>query len=112
MKIDIKDNKIFFSCEDRTFLNVTVDRTSKCVFIELLKVKRLYREQKCAKKIMKKALAYLKENGYDEVCLNPLPLDKDGLDLETLILFYKKFGFVESHKRDITYPYLMVKYLQ
>jgi hypothetical protein len=43
--------------------------------------------------LMNKALTYLKTKGFKEFYLNASPMGSTGLDLSSLVNFYKKFGF-------------------
>ena len=107
MKIISKNNRIYFNDEDKSFINITTNSKTNSAFIDLVKVVPEYRNNKLATNLMNKVLNYIKSKGFNIVSLNPLPLDQDGLNLNQLIKFYKKFDFLQSAKKDISYPYLM-----
>lgn len=58
-----------------------------------LEVNGSYKGKGYGKKIMRKALSYIKKREYLEVYLNACPLGFEGLSLYNLVKFYEKFGF-------------------
>jgi len=111
MKIIKEKNKIYFNDNNISFANVTIDYKTNIVFLELLKVVPEYRNSNLAKNILTKIIAYIKSIGYKLINLNPLPLDRNGLNLDQLIDFYKKFNFISSSNYDRAYPYMMSRVL-
>ncbi|NVJ53504.1 MAG: hypothetical protein HWD90_07395 [Campylobacteraceae bacterium] len=110
MKILKKKDKILFNNNDISFGNLSIN--NDVLTLEIIKTLPAFRNQKYATKTLKGILEYIsKEIKYKKIYLNPLPLDSNGLKLEKLITFYKKFGFTNSSNADISYPYLMEKKL-
>lgn len=107
MIAEIKNNKIFFNEEDKAFANLTFDKNNKSIHLELIKVVPKYRRMHLATLLMKELLLYVDRSGYTYVDLNPLPLDKQGMNLKQLMVFYEKFGFKLSENNPKYSPYLM-----
>ncbi|RXJ89134.1 hypothetical protein CRV01_10990 [Arcobacter sp. CECT 8983] len=110
MKVLKKKDKILFNNNDISFGNLSINNDT--LTLEIIKTQPAFRNQKYGTNTLKGILKYIsKELKYKKIYLNPLPLDSDGLKLEKLITFYKKFGFIKSNRADISYPYLMEKEL-
>lgn len=110
MKFLKKQDKILFNNNDISFGNLSIN--NDVLTLEIIKTLPAFRNQKYGTKTLKGILKYVSlELKYKKIYLNPLPLDSDGLKLENLIVFYRKFGFKKSNKADISSPYLMEKKL-
>ncbi len=109
MDIKQKNSKIYFNDDNKSFTNITINKKTNSAFIELIKVLPKYRNNKLATKLLRKVIEYLKVLGYKLISLNPLPIERDGLNLNQLIVFYRNFNFVSSSRYNRTYPYLMNK---
>lgn len=90
-----KNNQIFIKDEEKAFLNANIFNEN-IIFIELIKVKREYRNKNYAKKILQKAIEYFKKLGFKLIKLTALPIDSQGLNINQLKEFYKKFNFLED----------------
>lgn len=106
MYVKIKNNKIFIKDAEIAFLNANVFNEST-ICIELIKVRREYRNKKYAKNILEKSINYFKQLGFKEIKLIALPLDSKGLEINELKDFYKKFDFFETNLNKNE----MIKYL-
>ena len=62
-------------------------------YIEHLEVKEQLRNKGYAKALMTETISYFKKNGITNVYLNASPMGFEGLDLEDLTNFYKKYNF-------------------
>lgn len=81
--------------------------------ISMMQVEPEYRSQGYAKKFMVYIINYIKavHPNTKQIVLSPLPLDTHGLNLKSLISFYKKFGFIDSNTHPQDMPYMMYKAL-
>lgn len=111
MIIERKDSRIFFKYKDKAYASIGLDTTNEKVTIDIIKVLPSFRKNGIATMIIKKILEYVSLflTKVKTIVLSPLPLDSDGLNLEQLINFYKKFGFNPCPTTDISTPYLMSK---
>lgn len=110
MIIKEEKNRVYFNYDDKSFANISIKEDT--VRLELIKTLPQFRKFHIATKLMLQILQYIKEQKlYKIIYLNPLPLDRLGLDLEQLIVFYSKFGFKSSPLKDQHCPYLMEKHL-
>ncbi|WP_417332050.1 hypothetical protein [Halarcobacter sp.] len=110
MKVLKKKDKMLFNNNDISFGNVSIKNDT--LTLEIIKTQPAFRNLKYGTETLKGILKYIsKQSKYKKIYLNPLPLDSNGLNLEKLISFYKKFGFKKSSKADISYPFLMEKTL-
>lgn len=77
--------------------------------VSMMQVEVKYRQKGYAKKLMKYILHYIQAvyPNTKKIILSPLPLASDGLDLESLMKFYKKFGFEESKEHPREKPHMM-----
>jgi len=108
MKIEEKENRVFFNYDDKSFANISINKES--LKLELLETLPKFRHQHNATKLMKIILNYIiKRHKEKKIYLNPLPLDRWGLKLEKLVAFYAKFGFKSSSKKERHCPFLMEK---
>lgn len=108
MQFTIKNNRIFIRYRQVAFLNANIhDETT--IFIDLLKVKREYRNKNYAKTILENSIDLFEKMGFKQIKLNALPLDSKGLNFEQLKDFYKKFNFFEINSQDNKNQ--MIKYL-
>lgn len=108
MEVSVKNNRIFINYQEIAFLNADI-KDDQTIFIELLKVKRAYRNKKYAKKVLIYALNYFEQMGFKQIKLKVLPLDSTGLNCEQLKSFYKKFDFFETNSQENQNQ--MIKYL-
>lgn len=113
MKVERKNNKIYFNYFDRAYATISLDKNTQSISIDIIKVEPPFRRIGIASMIIKEILDYIRLffSTFKEVILSPLPLDKDGAKLVHLINFYKKFGFRLTKTSDISQPYLMTKTL-
>jgi GNAT superfamily N-acetyltransferase len=65
------------------------------VKIEHLEVNDNYKNLGIGTELMKRGIALMKKNGYNQFYLNASPMGRSGLDIMDLVIFYKKFGFKE-----------------
>ena len=106
MKIKKVNDRIYFNYNNKSFANVSIKGNN--IKLELLETLPKFRNSHFASNLMQDIINYLKSlDTYKMIYLNPLPLDRFGLELEDLIKFYKKFNFYESSKKDIHCPFLM-----
>lgn len=54
-----------------------------------------YKNSGVGSELMKRAMKLMKKEGYTQFYLNASPMGSDGLALDDLVAFYKKFGFEE-----------------
>jgi len=111
MKITKEKNKIYFDFEDKSSANINIK--NDFIKIELIKTELKYRGQRFASKILKYIIGYIKINfkSIKKILLSPLPLDINGLDLNELISFYKRYNFKKSDMPSREEPHLMVRYI-
>ncbi len=111
MKVKKTQNKIYFKDDEKSFLNISIKENTAT--LELLRVDERYRNSKLGSKIVSFVLFYIKKylSHIKSIELSPLPLDKKGLSLESLVKFYEKFGFIKRFGQRSHEPYLMVKAL-
>ena len=65
------------------------------VKIEYISIDDDFKGLGIAKELMTEALSTMKDDGYTQFFLNASPMGFGGLSLNTLVEFYKKFGFKE-----------------
>ena len=111
MKITKINNRIYFNDNECAFANITLHEKEHLAYFELIKVKKEFRHQGKASILFEKVLLYVKENGFKIIELNPFPLERGALNIDELIEFYTKHGFMKSPKMDRAKPYLMCKQL-
>ncbi len=58
-----------------------------------------HRYKGVAKELMKRAIAKSKQQGFDKMYLNAIPMGSKGLSLANLVGFYKSFGFKEIKQK-------------
>lgn len=110
MKVLKKEDKMFFNNNDISFGNVSIK--NDVLFLEIIKTLPAFRNLNYATNTLSGILSFVKrERKYKKIYLNPLPLDTNGLNLEKLICFYEKFGFIKSSEANRAYPFLMEKNL-
>lgn len=109
MEITQKENRVYFNYDDKAYANISIHK--KTIRLELIKTLPKFRKCGYATRLFIEVLKYIraKFKSY-ALYLNPLPLDPNGLKLQQLINFYKKFGFRQSSKCDKYEPYLMEKF--
>lgn len=110
MTIKKENNRIYFNYDNKCFANISIKEDT--LELQLIETLPQFRRFQIATKLMINILHYIKEQNYFKVIyLNPLPLDRFGLNLNQLIHFYSKFGFSFSELKDIHKPNLMEKRL-
>ena len=110
MKLKRENNRIYFNYDEKSFANVSID--NGFAKIELIKTLPKFRNKKLASKLLNKIINYLlKEKKFKHLYANPLPLNHEGLNLEQLIMFYEKHGFIKVKDKSKHEPYLMVREL-
>jgi len=110
MKFLRKKDRIFFNNNDISTGNLSIKNDT--LTLEIIKTIPSCRNSNYATSTLTNVLKYIKnQNKYKTMYLNPLPIDSNGLNLEKLISFYKKFGFRKSSKSDLSHPFLMEKSL-
>lgn len=109
MEIKQLKNRTYFNIDNKAYANISFEEEYKIVCIELIKVDLEYRQNGFASTLFDKVIEYIKTSGYKRIELNPLPLDRHGLNLNELISFYKRRGFNVTCENRRESPYLMQK---
>lgn len=111
MHIEKKDNRIHFKYSDKAYAIVALDKNNSTVTLDTIRVFEPFRNRGIATNVMKNILIYIATffKSIKKIVLNPLPLDTNGLNIQQLINFYKKFGFDSLKNYDRATPYLMSK---
>lgn len=114
MKINQKENRIFFNENNMFYGNISVN--NGLVKIELIRVYEKYRGKGFATKLLQKMIQYIKNHyKHVKIILSPMPISSGGdesmLNLQQLIKFYKKNKFTESSEKTREEPFLMERYL-
>jgi len=111
MEIIKKENRIYFNDNDISFGNISIHDTY--IKIEMIRIIPEYRGQGLGHKLFIFIINYIRKNfNCKKIILSPLPIktggDENILNLEQLVIFYKKFGFKMSEETTKEEPYLMV----
>lgn len=68
---------------------------SEIVKIEHIEVNDNYKNSGIGYELMKRGMELMKKNNYNQFYLNASPMGFNGLNINDLVNFYKKFGFKE-----------------
>ncbi|MEA3353315.1 MAG: GNAT family N-acetyltransferase [Campylobacterota bacterium] len=107
MKIEIKNNKIYCNYFGKAYANITNNRFYAT--IEIIKVDPQFRGKKIATALLSSIIKYIRQNikNIKMIVLSPLPLDSNGLKIEQLVNFYKRYNFSPINNPPIHSPYMM-----
>lgn len=102
IKIGSLEMEILFDAYQYEFEDVFDEDTfnelypgSEIIKIEYITVKDDYKNFGIGSELMKRGMALMKKNGYNQFYLNASPMGFEGLVTMDLVNFYKKFGFKE-----------------
>jgi GNAT superfamily N-acetyltransferase len=112
MKIDTRNNRIFFNDLDKAYGNISIE--NNIATIELIKVNQNFRGLNLAAKLLQYIISYVKKyfKNINKIELTPLPIDTNGLKIDQLISFYERYGFRRVYSSGTYNTYLMNQYIK
>lgn len=100
------ENKIYFQ---NKYCHAKIEVDNQLAEICMIQVEPIYRNQGYAKKLMSYLMSFIKARypNTRKIILSPLPLDRNGLQLKALRIFYQKYGFKDARLKPQDKPYMM-----